>query len=253
MCTVIAAVNLSVRWPIMIAIIRDEALNRPWLPPGRHWPTRYPEVIGGLDIMTGGSWLALNERKHTLAFMINREETLSVSTKKSRGELVLQDLSSDSKQWSEDMVRDYPGFILGRASANGLVLQEWDTRQLITHHLEKGIHGICYPGVGISHPRLDKHLPLFRQAPLPELNSKSTSQVAWGSWLQLLSNDSNFSCDHSALIWRRHIDGVLWASQSAACIALARNESRFDVCNSLSSPEDWDHLPNQFNTIQKET
>ncbi|KAF3996234.1 NRDE family protein [Glaciimonas immobilis] len=248
----IVAVNLSARWPIMVATIRDEALNRTWVSAGRHWPTRYPEVIGGMDIMTAGSWLALNERKHTLAFIVNREETPSVTTKKSRGELVLQELSSDNKQWSEEMVRDYPGFILGKASANGLIIHEWNTKRLIKYQLGKGIHGISVRGVGVTHPRLDKHLPLFRHSPLPELNSKSTSQRAWGSWIKLFSNDNNFSSDHSALIWRRDIGGVLWASQSAACIGLGHNESRFDVCNSLSRLEVWDHIPNPFNNIERE-
>ena len=43
-----------------LAANRDEMADRPWHPPGRHWPER-PQVVAGQDQLAGGSWLGLND------------------------------------------------------------------------------------------------------------------------------------------------------------------------------------------------
>ena len=60
MCTVVILRRPDHRWPVLIGANRDEMIDRPWKPPGRHWPDR-PEVVAGLDILAGGSWLGIND------------------------------------------------------------------------------------------------------------------------------------------------------------------------------------------------
>ena len=91
MCTVIVLRRKGHDWPVTIAANRDEMSDRPWRPPGRHWPDR-AEVVGGLDELSGGSWLGVN-REGVVAAVLNRHGTLGPAPgKRSRGELVLEAL-----------------------------------------------------------------------------------------------------------------------------------------------------------------
>jgi uncharacterized protein with NRDE domain len=101
---------------MLLAANRDEMLDRPWLPPGRHWPDR-PFVVGGLDKLAGGSWFGLND-SGVAAGIMNRRETLGpMAGKRSRGELVLKALDypnakSAAKKLSELDPGVYRGFNL---------------------------------------------------------------------------------------------------------------------------------------------
>ncbi|MCA8931652.1 MAG: NRDE family protein [Rhodospirillaceae bacterium] len=91
MCTVILDRRPDADWPIVLAAIRDERLSRTWRSPARHWPDR-PEVTGGLDDASGGSWMAMNDAG-VVAIVVNRRGTLGPAPgKRSRGELVLEAL-----------------------------------------------------------------------------------------------------------------------------------------------------------------
>jgi len=91
MCSVIVLFRPGHDWPILWASNRDEMLDRPWLPPGRHWPDR-PEVVAGRDALAGGSWLGIND-SGLVAGILNRVNSLGPTPgKRSRGELVLDAL-----------------------------------------------------------------------------------------------------------------------------------------------------------------
>ena len=89
MCTVVLALRPQSPWPVLLAANRDEMAHRPALPPGRHWDDR-PDVVGGLDVEAGGSWLALKD-SGVVAAVLNRRGTLGPEPgRRSRGELVLE-------------------------------------------------------------------------------------------------------------------------------------------------------------------
>ncbi|MGQ0665129.1 MAG: NRDE family protein [Pseudomonadota bacterium] len=91
MCTLVILRRPGAEWPVLIAANRDEMKDRPWRPPGRHWPDR-PEVSAGLDALAGGSWLGLNDHG-VVAGVLNRPGTLGPAPDlRSRGELVLEAL-----------------------------------------------------------------------------------------------------------------------------------------------------------------
>jgi hypothetical protein len=94
MCSVVLLRRPGSAWPLLVAANRDEALSRPWQPPGRHWPDR-AEVVAGRDELAGGSWLGINDQG-VVAAVLNRVGTLGPATgKRSRGELVLDALDYD--------------------------------------------------------------------------------------------------------------------------------------------------------------
>src|SRR5947208_2634451 len=91
MCTLVILRRPEHPWPVIIGANRDEMLDRPALPPGRHWPDR-PELVAGLDRLAGGSWLGLNDWG-VAAAVLNRQGSLGpAGGLRSRGELVLEAL-----------------------------------------------------------------------------------------------------------------------------------------------------------------
>jgi Transport and Golgi organisation 2 len=91
MCTVVLLRRPQASWPLLLAANRDELQSRPWRPPARHWPDR-PEVVAGLDVQAGGSWLGVND-DGVVAAVLNRVGSLGPAAgKRSRGELVLEAL-----------------------------------------------------------------------------------------------------------------------------------------------------------------
>ena len=91
MCTLVILRRPGHDWPVLIAANRDEMIDRPWLPPGRHWPDR-AQVTAGRDELAGGSWLGVNDDA-VCAGILNRTGALGPAAgKRSRGELVLDAL-----------------------------------------------------------------------------------------------------------------------------------------------------------------
>ncbi|GHD61469.1 hypothetical protein GCM10017083_48830 [Thalassobaculum fulvum] len=91
MCTVVILRRPGAPWPLIMAANRDELAGRPWRAPDRHWPDR-PEIVAGLDVLAGGSWLGINDHG-VVACILNRHGTLGPAPgKRSRGELVLEAL-----------------------------------------------------------------------------------------------------------------------------------------------------------------
>src|SRR5260370_16509806 len=89
MCTLVILRRPELPWPVVIAANRDEMIDREWRPLARHRPDGR-ETVGGLDVLAGGSWLAVNE--HGLAAgILNRVGSLGpLAGRRSRGELVLE-------------------------------------------------------------------------------------------------------------------------------------------------------------------
>ena len=91
MCTLVLLRRPAHDWPLIIAANRDEMVDRPALPPARHWPDR-SEIVAGLDRLAGGSWLGLNDWG-VAAAVLNRQGSLGPAAgRRSRGELVLEAL-----------------------------------------------------------------------------------------------------------------------------------------------------------------
>src|SRR5271163_1921283 len=91
MCTLVILRRPEHAWPVVIGANRDEMIDRPAKPPGRHWPDR-TEIVAGLDLLAGGSWLGLNDWG-VAAAVLNRHGSLGPAAgQRSRGELVLEAL-----------------------------------------------------------------------------------------------------------------------------------------------------------------
>lgn len=189
MCTVILRIGSSSEWPLLLAANRDERLDRAWKPPGQHWPGQ-PDVIGGLDILGGGTWLAVG-RQGMVAAVLNRVGSLGPAPdKRSRGELPLLALCHANPRIAANAMTRLDGtgwrsFNLVLANRDQAVFLRGTGQGRVTaHDFEAGTHVITAgePDDPCD-PRVARNLPRFRDAIAPR-------PPDWSSWPALLADNT---------------------------------------------------------------
>lgn len=189
MCSVVILRRPDHDWPVIFAANRDEMNNRPWLPPGRHWPDR-PHVIAGIDKLAGGSWLGLNDHG-LIAGIMNRMNSLGPSPgKRSRGELVLEALDhADASEAAKDLAsldptayRPFNLILADNRDAFWLANLE-DRLRLQT--VPTGLSMLTAQDLNdtANSFRIRHFLPLFRQAAVPDPLAGN-----WRAWETLMAS-----------------------------------------------------------------
>ena len=199
MCTLVILRRPGHEWPLILAGNRDEMATRPSAPPGRHWADR-PEVVAGLDLLAGGSWLGINDHG-VVAIVMNREGSLGpAGDKRSRGELVLEALdhgeASDAAQalafLDRTAYRPFNLVVADPVSAYWLRHDDADASdQLQVTEIHAGLHMLGARELNDeSMSRIRLFLPLFRQAsaPVPGMGD-------WKKWPALLADRSYSETD----------------------------------------------------------
>ncbi|MGQ9365292.1 NRDE family protein [Azospirillum sp. ST 5-10] len=192
MCSVIILRRPDAAYPLILGANRDEMADRPWRPPGRHWPDR-PNVVAGLDETAGGSWLGLND-EGVAAAVLNRPGTLGPEAgKRSRGELVLEaldhaDAGEAALALAQLDTRAYRPFNLLVADNRDafVVIHRGDTprHRPEVATLGTGLHMLtAFDPDDTADPRVHLYLPLFRSAPPPD-----PAEPHWGGWPELLGS-----------------------------------------------------------------
>jgi len=187
MCTVIIARHPDNDWPLLLAGNRDEMTGRPWKEPGYHWPLA-PGVLGGLDELADGSWLAVNEHG-VVATILNRTGTLGPSTgKRSRGELPIEALDhADAVSAAEALgqldARAYRPFNLVVADNRDAFWLRADGETIRVAPIPEGVSMLTAGELNDpADPRIAAFLPRFRAAPLPD-----PAAGDWAAWQTLLA------------------------------------------------------------------
>jgi uncharacterized protein with NRDE domain len=91
MCLATFAFGISENYPLIFAANRDELHARPTA--AANWWTDYPNILGGRDLLAGGTWLAIDQCGR-LAAITNVPTAEGKTFKKSRGHLVTDYLAS---------------------------------------------------------------------------------------------------------------------------------------------------------------
>lgn len=196
MCTIVVLRRPDHPWPVLIAANRDEMADRPWHPPGRHWP-EHPGVVAGRDDLAGGTWLGLNDNG-VVAAVLNRINTLGPAPGfRSRGELPLMALDhADARSAAAALARLRPAayrpfnmIIVDRDDAFWLRVDRdraspADTGRLDVAHLPAGLSMItAYDLNDRRSPRIRRYLPQFEAATAPD-----PDRADWEAWRQLLGD-----------------------------------------------------------------
>ena len=188
MCTLVILRRPGHRWPLLIAANRDEMTDRGWHPPARHWPAR-PDVVGGLDELAGGTWLAVNDHG-VAAAILNREGSLGPTVdKRSRGELVLEAVDHSDAAAAAAAIGDLDGNAY--RSFNLIIADNRDaywvrgTEQPVveTFEIPPGLHMITSRELDDTNSaRIGRFLPQFRIAAEPDVAAGD-----WSAWETLLA------------------------------------------------------------------
>lgn len=200
MCTFVVLRRPGDSWPLIIAANRDEMRSRPWLPPGRHWADR-PAVVGGLDVLGGGTWLARNDH-WVVAAVLNRINTLGPAAgARSRGELPLLALTQATARAAAAVLagidaRAYrpfnavvadacEGFWIRAAAAPAAGGGDpGPAASLEVLPLPEGLSMLtAYDLNAAASPRIRRYLPRFRAAAVPD-----PGEGDWRGWQALLAD-----------------------------------------------------------------
>jgi uncharacterized protein with NRDE domain len=157
-CLLVFAWRVHPQLPLIVAGNRDEFHDRPTAAAG--WWSDRDGVLAGRDLQAGGSWLGVS-RDGRIAVVTNyREPERGTSGPRSRGELVVDFLTSitSAGQWMEALGRrkaEYAGFNLIVGDRDGL--HYLTNRGEDRRDLEPGLYGL-------SNHRLDTPWPKVRAA-----------------------------------------------------------------------------------------
>ncbi|MBV8119457.1 MAG: NRDE family protein [Alphaproteobacteria bacterium] len=219
MCTLVILRRPAHRWPVLIGANRDEMIDRRWQAPARHWPDR-PEVVGGFDLLAGGSWLGVNDWG-VVAAVLNRTGSLGPAPgRRSRGELVLEALDhADAVEAAQalsyldpDAYRTFNLIIADEK--DGFWLRHAGGRRVGVRPLKDGLSLIAAGDVDDpGSRRLQLAMPAFRAWPVPE-----PERGEWTGWEQLLGSNRAPSGEPAAAAMRFRSDG--YGTTSSALIAL---------------------------------
>jgi len=191
MCSVVILYRPGHAWPLILGANRDEMANRPWLPPGRHWPDRR-HVVAGLDQLAGGSWLGVND-EGVVAGVMNRMNTLGPAPgRRSRGELVLEALDHADAQTAAQALaaldpRAYRAFNLVIADNTGAFwLRNFGHAQgwIDVAPIPAGVSMLTAHDLNdvAKSARIRSYLPRFAKAAPPD-----PEQDDWKAWAELLA------------------------------------------------------------------
>lgn len=251
MCTVVSLHRPGHPWPLLLAANRDEMQSRPWQEPARYWPD-HPNVVAGRDQEAGGTWLGVNDHGVTAA-ILNRVGSLGpAKNKTSRGILSLLALDHSS---ARDAARaicglngvDFRPFNMVIADAGGAIWIRWAGNEANGHPtaqpIPEGLHMLtAFDLDDTMSPRVARHLPLFRAAPVPD-----PEQNAWDGWIDRLADRSRDDTNiESGAVLIEAPGG--FATVSSSLIALAEAPRRTIWKFAAGAPDKAPFLPVSVDT-----
>lgn len=229
MCTVLLRLRPAGEWPVLLAAVRDEFVDRAWDWPAHHWDGPWSGYVGGRDRTAGGTWLAVDPDGRQVAALLNGP-TLGPPThgvRPTRGTLALQALADGGPPADLD---GYDRFHLLLATLTGAELWSWDGAALDHQKLPEGDHIIVNLGLDADDDPLVPHfMPLLEALPDPLLLPGTSPVEAWEPWTDLLQGDGLEPTDPRALIVAVEHEGRAYGSTSAALVGLSHAGARYDL------------------------
>jgi uncharacterized protein with NRDE domain len=169
MCLIIVAHRVSSRFPLVIAANRDEDHLRPSR--AAHAWDDAPDVIGGRDLVAGGSWLAIR-RDGRWAAVTNLRGSAKQPDSRSRGTLVSAFVLGDAAplDYASAIAREadaYAGFHL-LAGVAGESLAYFGTGMDAARELPAGIHGVSNGPPDAQWIKVERGINAMRESFDPE-------------------------------------------------------------------------------------
>jgi hypothetical protein len=223
MCTVLLLLRPDDPWPLLIGANRDERRDRPFEPPARHWPD-VPGVVGGRDVLGGGSWFGVND-DGVVATIVNGMQRLGpLAGKASRGELVVRvlrerDAAAAARVAGAVPFDRYRGFTLLIADRRTAFAVTCDESTIAVAELAPGYHMVTPEGCDVpSSPRFAAYFDALRAAAPP-----APAAGDWTSWTDLLAQTDEDDPHHAMVV--TGIDGFGTVSSTLLALPAERSEA----------------------------
>lgn len=209
MCLIVVAWRTHPDYPLVVAANRDEFYARPTTA-AAHWPDT-PQVIGGIDLEAGGTWLGITQAGRFAAVTNVREPNMAKGAH-SRGALtrnfLLSDLSASHYAQQID-AQLYSGFNLLLSDDESLVY--CSNRDGQARALPPGVYGLSNHLLNSPWPKLVQARQRFTEAlhHLPE-------EAAFFELLaeQTIVADENLPQTGVPLEWERLLSAVFVKSEN---------------------------------------
>lgn len=209
MCLIVVGWRVHPDYPLVVAANRDEFYARPTAALAR-WPDA-PQVIGGLDLEAGGTWLGVTE-KGRFAAVTNVREPGMAKGLLSRGALTRNFLTSEfsaSEYASQIDYAQYSGFNLLLSDGESLVY--CSNRDGQPRALVPGLYGLSNHLLDSPWPKLLQAREHFAEA-LPNLPDKSAFFDLLAD--QSIVDDGNLPSTGVPIEWERLLSAVFVKSES---------------------------------------
>ncbi len=239
MCTLVISFEPEAPWRVLLASTRDEFRGRAWEPPAERWPEDYPGLIGGIDLESGGTWLAANPGARRVGVILNRIEPtgLTDADARSRGPLTLLAAAEGADALAGEDLSMVRPFNLVLAEPGGVIWWRYDGTGLTSHEVPPGLHILTAADLDdMSNPRQRYWLPEFEAASPP------TPPEDWGGWPDLLADVDRPYDDPRALNVRHGGAGGIFGTVSAALLALGDERLMFEFCPGAPDRAVWESV-----------
>lgn len=209
MCLIVVGWQAHADYPLVVAANRDEFYHRPTALAAR-WPDA-PQVIGGLDLEAGGTWLGATETGRFAAVTNVREPNMAKG-EHSRGALTRDFLLSETPalDYAQQIDRSlFSGFNLLLGDGKTLVYSS--NRNSEARQLPPGIYGLSNHRLDSPWPKLLKARERFADA-LPELPDETEFFDLLSD--QQLVEDNRLPQTGVPLEWERLLSAIFVQSES---------------------------------------
>ena len=157
MCFALLAIQAHPHYAFILAANRDEYFARASAPLGI-WPNN-PMIIGGQDLVSGGSWLAINPAMQRLALVTSYRAGIPQTQKLSRGLLVNHVLTSqqplnDTLQQLEATRYDYGLFNLIAGQLPDRLYYLANHNESTLQPITSGIHALSNASLNTPWPKI---------------------------------------------------------------------------------------------------
>jgi uncharacterized protein with NRDE domain len=145
MCLILFALNAHSDYPFILAANRDEFTKRP--AHKAHWWHYFPQVIGGIDLEAGGTWLGMTKTGHFTALTNVRDLTNINPDAPSRGELTYKFLTQNINNGDfgallERKGKQYNGFNILWGDVSAGELYWYSNYSEGIQQIQNGLHGV---------------------------------------------------------------------------------------------------------------
>jgi Transport and Golgi organisation 2 len=244
-CTLVIAHDPTASGPVLLAATRDEFRARAWEPPAEWWPEEFPGVVGGRDLESGGTWLAVSPGERRVAGILNRIEPtgLSDDEAESRGELPLLAAARGGAAIEERDLSLMRPFNLVLVETGGITWWRYDGAELSRDEVPPGLHILTAADLDdMSNARQRYWLPQFDRATPPDLSASGLAPAGWGDWPELLADVDRPYDDPRALNVRHGGAEGIFGTVSASLLALGDDGVRFEFCPGPPDERAWERV-----------